>query len=102
MEYCQVDAPLTTPSPHIGQTIQRRKVSWVVDADMEGLLKFLEQRIGDRRVWRMIWQILKSGVMEDGLEEAGNPPPTDLPIAGSTPPTRPARADDCGDVVDSR
>ncbi len=63
----------------LGQTIQRRKVSWVVDADIQGffdhlnqewLLKFLEQRIGDRRVWRLIWRILKSGVMEDGLERA--------------------------------
>ena len=34
------------------------------------MLKFLEQRIGDRRVWRVIWRILKSGVMEDGLERA--------------------------------
>ena len=63
----------------LGQTIQRRKVSWVVDADVQGffdhlnqewLLKFLEQRIGDKRVWRLVWRILKSGVMEDGLERA--------------------------------
>ena len=38
--------------------------------NQEWLLKFLEQRIGDRRVWRVIWRILKSGVMEDGLERA--------------------------------
>ena len=38
--------------------------------NQEWLLKFLEQRIGDKRVWRLVWRILKSGVMEDGLERA--------------------------------
>ena len=33
-------------------------------------MKFLEVRIGDKRVWRLIWRILKSGVMEDGLVRA--------------------------------
>jgi len=63
----------------LGQTIQGRKVNYVVDADIKGffdhlsqkwLLKFLEVRIGDPRVLRLIWRILKSGVMEDGLVRA--------------------------------
>ena len=63
----------------LGQTIQGRKIHYVADCDIRGffdhlnqewLLKFLEVRIGDRRVWRLIWRILKSGVMEDGLVRA--------------------------------
>lgn len=51
------------------------KVSWVLDADIRGfydaidhgwLKKFLEHRIGDRRVIRLIQKWLKAGVMVDG------------------------------------
>lgn len=34
------------------------------------LMKFLGVRIGDKRVLRLIWRMLKGGVMEDGLVQA--------------------------------
>ncbi len=55
--------------------IERRKVSWIVDADMRGyldalergwLVRFLEHRIGDRRVIGRIESWLDAGVMQDG------------------------------------
>ena len=69
----------------LGRTIQRKKVSYVVEADIRGffdhvnqawLLKFLGKRIGDKRVLRLIWRMLRGGVMEDGLvqvSEEGTP-----------------------------
>jgi len=63
----------------LGRTIQRQKVSWVVEADIRGffdhvnhewLIQFLELRIGDPRIIRIIWRMLKGGVMEDGLVRA--------------------------------
>jgi RNA-directed DNA polymerase len=56
--------------------IDRRKVSWVLDADIrdffgqldhEWLMKFLEHRIADRRVLRLIQKWLVAGVIEDGI-----------------------------------
>jgi RNA-directed DNA polymerase len=56
--------------------ITRRKVSWILDADIESffdsvshdwLIRFLEHRIGDRRVVRLIHRWLKAGVMEAGV-----------------------------------
>jgi RNA-directed DNA polymerase len=55
--------------------IQARKVSWVLDADIraffdtldhEWLVKFVEHRIGDRRVTGQIRRWLNAGVMEEG------------------------------------
>lgn len=55
--------------------ILTRKVSWVLDADISGffdaidrswLVKFLEHRIADRRVVRLIHKWLNAGVLEDG------------------------------------
>ncbi|HUB07292.1 MAG TPA: reverse transcriptase domain-containing protein, partial [Myxococcales bacterium] len=55
--------------------IRREKVRWVLDADIQGffdtldhgwLLKFVEHRVGDRRVVRLIQKWLKAGVLEDG------------------------------------
>ena len=55
--------------------IERRKISWVVDADIHGffdrvsrgwLVRFLEHRIADRWVIRLITKWLNAGVMEDG------------------------------------
>jgi RNA-directed DNA polymerase len=55
--------------------IQRRKVNWVLDADIrsffdkldhEWLVKFIEHRVADRRVVRLIQKWLKAGVLEDG------------------------------------
>jgi group II intron reverse transcriptase/maturase len=55
--------------------IERRKVSWVLDADIRGffdtidhawLIRFLEHRIADRRILRLIQKWLRVGVSEDG------------------------------------
>ncbi len=52
-----------------------RKVSWVLDADIRTFFdtidhgwmqKFLEHRIGDRRMVRLLMKWLRAGVMEDG------------------------------------
>jgi group II intron reverse transcriptase/maturase len=63
----------------LGRTIQQKKVSHVVEADINGffdevkwawMIKFLRHRIGDERVIRLIIRMLKSGIMEDGLVRA--------------------------------
>ena len=55
--------------------ISRRKIDWVVDCDIrkffdsvsrDWLVRFLEHRIGDKRVIRLIAKWLNAGVMEDG------------------------------------
>src|SRR5436853_1211175 len=55
--------------------IERKKVSWILDADIrsffdeisqEWLIRFLEHRIGDRRIIRLIQKWLKAGILEDG------------------------------------
>ena len=55
--------------------IMTRKVSWVLDADIraffdtlghEWLVKFIEHRIADRRIVRLIQKWLKAGVLEEG------------------------------------
>ena len=52
-----------------------KKVNWVLDADIRGffdtidhgwLVKFIEHRIADRRVVRLIQKWLNAGVLEDG------------------------------------
>ncbi len=61
------------------------KVNWVLDADIAGffdtvdhewLIRFLEHRVGDQRMIRLIRKWLKVGVMEDGevtRSECGTP-----------------------------
>ena len=53
-----------------------RKVNWVLDADIRGffdaidrewLMKFVQHRIADRRVGRLIRKWLSAGVLEDGI-----------------------------------
>ena len=60
----------------LGRTIQQKRVSHVVEADIKGffdevnhawLIKFLRHKIADERVVRLIIRMLKSGIMEDGL-----------------------------------
>ncbi len=60
----------------LGRTIQQKKVSYVVEADIKGffdhvnhewLMKMLSVRVGDERVLRLVARMLKGGVMEDGL-----------------------------------
>jgi RNA-directed DNA polymerase len=62
-----------------------KKVNWVLDADIRGffdaishewLVKFIEHRIADRRLVRLIQQWLTAGVTDDGRwsrTEAGTP-----------------------------
>jgi len=56
--------------------INQRKVNWIVDADIqnffgavsrEWLTRFLEHRIGDKRIIRLIRKWLKAGILEDGI-----------------------------------
>src|SRR6184192_2584289 len=56
--------------------INSTKVNWIVDADIrsffdeisqEWLVRFLEHRIGDRRIIRLIQKWLKVGIMEGGV-----------------------------------
>jgi RNA-directed DNA polymerase len=60
--------------------IERRRVNWILDADIRSffdeishdwLIKFLEHRIGDRRIIRLIQKWLKVGVLEDGVVTPG-------------------------------
>jgi RNA-directed DNA polymerase len=62
--------------------ITRTKVNWIVDADIAGffdavshewLMRFVEHRIGDRRINRLIRKWLKAGVMEEGKLVTGRP-----------------------------
>ena len=58
--------------------IERRKVNYVVDADIRKffdtvdqgwLIRFLEHRIGDKRVIRLITKWLNAGVLVDGVRQ---------------------------------
>jgi len=67
-------------SPHqaldaLATGILKKKVNWVLDADLRDfftsfdhgwLVKFLEHRIGDKRVLRLIQKWLRAGVIEEG------------------------------------
>ena len=55
--------------------LMTKKVNWVLDADIRGffdtldhgwLVKFIEHRIGDRRIVRLIRKWLRAGVLEEG------------------------------------
>lgn len=79
--------------------ITKRKVNWIIDADIRGffdnishgwLMKFLEHRIADQRLLRLLKKWLRAGVSEDGEwspTEVGTPqgavitPPTILQTA---------------------
>jgi len=65
----------------LGRTIQQKKVSYIVEADIKGffdhvnhdwLMEFLRLRIADQRVLRLIGRMLKGGIMEDGLTKVGD------------------------------
>ena len=56
--------------------ITRTKVNYILDADIrsffdevsqEWLVRFLEHRIGDRRIIRLIQKWLRAGILEDGI-----------------------------------
>jgi group II intron reverse transcriptase/maturase len=55
--------------------VTRKKVNWILDADVKGffdnvdhtwLMKFIEHRISDKRILRLIGKWLRAGVNEDG------------------------------------
>ena len=57
-------------------TIDKRKVNYILDADVENffgsvsqswLARFLEHRVGDKRITRLIQKWLKAGILEDGV-----------------------------------
>ena len=61
--------------------ISSRKVNWILDADIrsffdtvsqEWLIRFVEHRIGDRRIIRLIQKWLKVGVLENGAVTASD------------------------------
>jgi group II intron reverse transcriptase/maturase len=65
--------------------IERKKVNWILDLDIRGffdnlnherLIQYVEERIADPRILRLIRKWLKAGVMEDGewkATEVGTP-----------------------------
>lgn len=55
--------------------VTKKKVNWILDADVKGffdnvdhawLMKFIEHRISDKRILRLIGKWLRAGVSEDG------------------------------------
>jgi len=73
-------------SPHhaldaLAAGIVGKKVNWVLDADVsdyfssldhQGLERFLEHRIADKRILRLIGKWLAAGVIENGTWTAGD------------------------------
>lgn len=60
----------------LSTAIKTRKVNWILDADIrdffgtvnrEWLVRFLEHRIGDKRIIRLIQKWLRAGILEDGV-----------------------------------
>lgn len=77
-------------SPHhaldaLSVGVTQKRVNWVLDADLRGffdtishdwLVKFVQHRIGDKRIISLIQKWLKAGVLEEGqwtLSEDGTP-----------------------------
>ena len=61
--------------------ITTNKVNWILDADIEKffdsvsqewLVRFVEHRVGDERVVRLIQKWLKAGVLEEGVVKASD------------------------------
>jgi RNA-directed DNA polymerase len=59
----------------LDQGLMKKPINWVLDADLrdyfgslkqEALVRFVEHRIGDKRVVRLIQRWLAAGVLEDG------------------------------------
>ena len=69
----------------LATAITSTPVNWILDADLksffdsvsqEWLVRFIEHRIGDQRIIRLVRKWLKAGVLEDGelsVSEAGTP-----------------------------
>ncbi len=67
----------------LGRTIQQKKVSYVVEADIKGffdhvhhdwLMRMLELRIADRRILRLIRRFLKGGEMPAKIAQSSGRP----------------------------
>ena len=81
----------------LDQAIEKRRVKWVLDADLRDffgslehtqLIRFVEHRIGDKRVVRLIGQWLAAGVLEDGAwtqSETGTPQGGSISPLGGQP-----------------
>ena len=63
----------------LGRTIQQKRISYVVEADIKGffdnvnhdiLIELLSYRIKDKRIIRLIRKMLRAGIMEYGLTRA--------------------------------
>src|SRR6266487_4703443 len=76
----------------LDRAIEKKRVKWVLDADLRDffgslehsqLIRFVEHRIGDKRVVGLIRQWLAAGVLEDG---AWTPSETGTPQGGSISP----------------
>jgi RNA-directed DNA polymerase len=61
--------------------ISSKRVNWILDADIRGffdevsqewLIRFVEHRIGDERIIRLIRKWLKAGILEDGVVKASD------------------------------
>jgi RNA-directed DNA polymerase len=61
--------------------ITRRKVNFILDADIRSffdtvsqdwLIRFVEHRVGDKRIIRLIRKWLRAGVLEDGAVTVGD------------------------------
>ena len=69
----------------LSDTVEGKPVNHIVEADIKGffdnvnqewLMKFLEHRIGDKRIQRVVKRFLKAGVYEDGsitISDEGTP-----------------------------
>ena len=80
--------------------IERKKVNWILDLDIRGffdnlnheqLVQYVEERIADPRMLRLIRKWLKAGVMEGGewkATEVGTPQGSSIsPLLEHPPPT---------------
>lgn len=65
----------------VAEVITNGRTQWVVEADIKGffdhlshshLMEFLEQRIGDPNLLRIVRRFLKAGIMEDGAFTASD------------------------------
>lgn len=76
----------------LSETVESGRIEWIVEADIKGffdnvdhdwLMTFLEHRIGDKRVCRMVKRFLKAGVLEEGKMYVGD---EGVPQGGSISP----------------
>ncbi len=76
----------------LDHALHKKRVKWVLDADLrdffgslghEQLIRFVEHRVGDKRVVRLIQQWLAAGVLENGT---WTPSETGTPQGGSISP----------------